>query len=326
MHRRMKPGKILIGSYGIVNLAGTILLMLPCASVQPGSTSFLQAWFTATSALSVTGLTVVGTNAHWTMFGKTVILVLMQIGGLGIMVLSTFFLIVLGLRIQLGQRVLVAQDRNHYSFAGILSLVRSVVLISLSIEAAGSLIMGFLLSEIWDEGWGRGLFFVVFHSVSAFNGAGFDLTGQSLGPYRHHLGMNALSIVLITLGSLGFVVLQELFVIRRWRKLSLHCRLVLWVTGLITLVGGLSYFFTEYADNLKGLPVANKVIESLFQSVTRTAGFTTVPIESWSEPFVFLIILLMLIGASPGSVGGGIKTTTFGTVLLAVWSIARGKK
>lgn len=326
MLKKIKPGQILVGSYGMVNLTGTLLLMLPWASAHPGSTSFLQAWFTATSALTVTGLTVVPTDVHWSLFGKMVILVLMQIGGLGLMVLSTFFLIVLGLRIQLGQRALVVQDRNYYSFAGILSLVRSVVLITFSMEAAGSMIMAFLLPEIWDDGWVSGLFFVVFHSVSAFNGAGFDLTGQSLAPYRFHLGMNVLVMVLILLGSLGYVVLQELFVIRRWRRPSLHSRLVLWVTGLITLAGSASYFFTEYGDNLKGLSMPNKIIESLFQAVTRTAGFTTVSVESWNEPFAFLMILLMLIGASPGSVGGGIKTTTFGTILLAVWAIARGKK
>ncbi|MFZ5649663.1 MAG: TrkH family potassium uptake protein [Bacillota bacterium] len=326
MIKKVKPGQILVGSYGMVGLAGTLLLMLPWASVDPGSTGFLQAWFTATSALTVTGLTVVSTDAHWTLFGKLVILVLMQIGGMGLMVLSTFFLLVLGMRIQLGQRLLAAQDRNHYSFAGILGLVRSVIIITFALEAAGALVMAFLLPELWDDGWLDGLFFVVFHAVSAFNGAGFDLTGQSLEPYRTNAGMNVIVMVLILLGSLGFVVLQEVFANRRWRRLSLHTRLVLWVTGLITLAGSISYFFTEYGDNLKGLAVTGKIVESLFQAVTRTAGFTTVPVGSWNEPFAFLMILMMLIGASPGSVGGGIKTTTFGTIILAVWAIARGRK
>jgi len=326
MFRNIKPGQVLVGSYGLVNLVGTFLLMLPFASTQPGSTGFLQAWFTATSALTVTGLTVVATNTHWTVFGQGVILLLMQIGGLGLMVLSTFFLIVLGMRIPIGQRVLVAQDRNHFSFMGILRLVRSVILLTLTIEAVGAVLMGFLLPEVWSKGLLNGLFFVIFHAVSAFNGAGFDLTGQSLEPYRNRVGLNLLVMSLILLGSLGYVVLQEFFLQGRWRRPSLHSRLVLWVTGLITLLGSVSYFFTEYKSTLDGVPMANKIVDSVFQAVTRTAGFTTIPVGDWNEFFTFLMVAMMLIGASPGSVGGGIKTTTFGTIVLAVLSIARGRR
>lgn len=326
MFRKIKPGQILVGSYGLVSLAGTFLLMLPWASTQPGSTGFLQALFTSTSALTVTGLTVVATDTHWTLFGQIVILFLMQIGGLGLMVLSTFFLIVLGMRIPLGQRVLLAQDRNHFSFAGILSLVRSVILLTLAIEAAGAVLLGALLPEAWHNGPLNGLFFIVFHAVSAFSGAGFDLTGQSLEPYRYRMGLNLLVMGLILLGSLGYVVLQELIVLGRWSRPSLHSRLVLWVTGLVTLVGSVSYFFTEYKNTLDGVPMANKIVDSLFQAVTRTAGFTTIPVGAWNEAFTFLMIIMMLIGASPGSVGGGIKTTTIGTIVLAVWAIALGRK
>lgn len=323
--RKIKPGPILVGSYAAMNLLGALLLMLPWSSRQ-GSTGFLEAWFTATSALTVTGLTVVTTGTHWTLFGQSVILVLMQIGGLGLMVLGTFFLIVLGMRIQLGHRILVAQDRNHYNFTGILSLVRSVVLVTLAIEAAGAAVMALILPEVWDLGVLEGLFFVVFHAVSAFNGAGFDLTGQSLEPYRAHIGMNVIVMSLIMAGSLGYVVLQEFLVLRRWRRPSLHSRLVLWVTLLITVFGSAFYFLSEYKNSLAGLPMSNKIVESLFQAVTRTAGFTTVPVGTWGEPFILVMIVMMLIGASPGSVGGGIKTTTFGTVLLAIWSIARGRR
>lgn len=326
MVKKLRPGQILVAGYGAVLLTGTLLLLLPISSTNPGSTSFLEAWFTATSALTVTGLVVVTTSTHWTMFGQAVILVLMQIGGLGLMVLATIFLTLLGLKVQLGQRLLVAQDRNYFSISGIVKLVRNVVLLSLALEGIGAVLMALLFKDIWDGGWGQGVFFVLFHAVSAFNGAGFDLTGQSLAPYRFNIGINLVFMVLILLGSLGYVVLQELLIVRRWRRLSLHSRLVLWVTSVITIGGSLFYFLSEYNRTMSDLSLGSKVIESFFQSVTRTAGFTTVSVLTWTEPFIFLMILMMFVGASPGSVGGGIKTTTFGTIVLAVWAIAKGKK
>ncbi|MDO7788999.1 TrkH family potassium uptake protein [Desulforamulus aquiferis] len=326
MFKKLKPGQILVASYATVNLIGTLLLLLPWASAEPGSTGIMEAWFTATSALTVTGLTVVTTSTHWSLFGKTVILVLMQIGGLGLMVLTTAVFVLLGLKIQLGQRVLVAQDRNHFSFAGILKLVRSIVLLTLMIEGIGALLMALLMPNILEQGLLEGGLFVVFHAVSAFNGAGFDLTGESLNPYRENLGLIMVFMVMILIGSLGYVVLQELIIQRRWRRMSLHSRLVLWVTGLITLFGSAFYYLSEYHHSLATLPMGQKLVESLFQAVTRTAGFTTVPVLGWSEPFIFLMIMMMFVGASPGSVGGGIKTTTLGTIVLAVVAIAQGKK
>lgn len=326
MYRKIKPGRILVASYGGVGLLGTLLLMLPWSSTTTGTTSLLDAWFTAISALTVTGLTVVNTGEHWTLFGQGVILLLMQVGGLGLMVFTTLFMIMLGLRVSLSYRVLAAQDRNHFSFAGIIRLVRSIIFLTLAIEGLGALLLAFFLPEIWQEGILRGSFFLVFHAVSSFNGAGFDLTGMSFIPYRENVGFNGVVMGLIFLGSLGYVVLNELTGIRDSKRLSLHSRLVLWVTWGITLLGSCFYFCTEYGNSLGGLPWGQKIVESLFQTVTRTAGFVTVPISIWNEPFQVLMILMMFIGASPGSVGGGIKTTTFGTILLAVWAIARGKK
>lgn len=325
MRKRIKPGYLLILSYALVDLAGTLLLVLPVASNQP--TTVLQAWFTATSALTVTGLTVVTTAQHWSLFGQSVILVLMQIGGLGLMVLATIILAMLGLKIQLGHRYLVAQDRNYFDLTGVVRLVRSIVLLTLLLEGIGAILMALLLPEAWRDGPLKGVFFIVFHAVSAFNGAGFDITGHSLEPFSLHTGFVLVVVVMILLGSLGYVVLQELFLARRnWRRLSLHSRLVLTVTLAITLMGSFFFLLSEYRGSLSGLPVSDQLTLSLFQAVTRTAGFTTLPIANWTEPFLFLMILMMFIGASPGSVGGGIKTTTFGTVLLSIWSIVRGKK
>ena len=324
MRRRINPGQFLIISYALVDLAGTLLLFLPVASNQP--TTLLQAWFTATSALTVTGLTVVTTATHWNLFGQSVMLVLMQIGGLGLMVLASIILAMLGLRIQLSHRYLVAQDRNYFNLTGVVRLVRDIVMLTLILEGIGAVLMAFLLPEAWENGTLLGLFFIAFHAVSAFNGAGFDLTGHSLEAFNQHTGFLLVTIVLILLGSLGYVVLQELFLVRRWRRLSLHSRLVLTVTAAITITGSLFFFLSEYKGGLAGLSAADKGILSLFHAVTRTAGFTTLPISGWTEPFIFLMIIMMFIGASPGSVGGGIKTTTVGTVLLAIWAIVRGKK
>ena len=324
MNRRIKPGQLLIISYALVDLVGTLLLFLPITSNRP--TTLLEAWFTATSALTVTGLTVVTTATHWNLFGQTIILILMQIGGLGLMVLATIILTMLGMRIQLGHRYLVAQDRNYFDLTGVVRLVRGILIITLTLEAIGGLLMAILLREAWANGPLWGLFFITFHAVSAFNGAGFDITGHSLETFSHHTGFVLVVIVMIQLGSLGFVVLQELFLARKWRRLSLHSRLVLAVTGLITLVGTLFFFLSEFKNGLADFSTVDQIVQSLFQATTRTAGFTTQSIFGWTEPFLFLMILMMFIGASPGSVGGGIKTTTFATVLLAIWAIVRGKK
>jgi len=324
MNRRIKPGQLLIISYLLVDLAGTLLLFMPFASNKP--TTLLEAWFTATSALTVTGLTVVTTATHWNLFGQTIILILMQIGGLGLMVLATIILTMLGLRIQLGHRYLVAQDRNYFNLSGVVRLVRGILLLTLTLEGIGALLMAVLLPEAWENGPLAGIFFIAFHAVSTFNGAGFDITGHSLELFSRHTGFMLVVIVLILLGSLGFVVLQELFITRKWRRLSLHSRLVLSVTGTVTLVGSLFYFLSAFNNQIADFNAVDKIVQSLFQATTRTAGFTTLPISGWTEPFLFVMILMMFIGASPGSVGGGIKTTTFGTVLLAVWAIVRGKK
>ncbi len=323
--RRLKLGQPLLISYALVDLVGTLLLMLPIASTEPGSTNLIVAWFTATSALTVTGLTVVSSASHWTTFGHLVILVLMQTGGLGIAALVTITMTMLGLRIHLGQRMLITQDRNYYNMSGVIRLVRNILFLTLLLETIGAVLLSIFFPNLWDNGIIKGLLFIAFHAISAFNGAGFDLTGQSMQPFTHYIGINIVMMALIILGSLGFVVLQELFLVRKWHRLSLHSRMVLLVTGAITLLGSIFFLASEYNHTLAGAPLEDKIVISLFQAVTRTAGFTTVPVTIWNEPFIFLMIIMMLIGASPGSVGGGIKTTTLGTVVLAVWSIVRGK-
>ncbi len=321
---RYNVARMMFLSYGLVDVIGTILLLLPISSTE--STNFMQAWFTATSALSVTGLTVVNTSTHWSFFGHLVILILMQIGGLGLMVLATVLMSLLGFRIHLGQRVLLVQDRNYFSISGVLKLVKNAIAITLIIEIMGACLIFLCLPESRSNGVFEGAFFALFHSISAFNGAGFDLTGQSLELYTSRIGFNLVIMALITLGSLGYVVLQELVAWPQDKKLSLHSRLVLIVTGSIIIVGGLFYWCTEYARTLSLFNPLEQCVVSLFQAVTRTAGFSTIPVLSWNEPFMLLMVMMMFIGASPGSVGGGLKTTTFGIVILKIASILRGQE
>ncbi len=326
MKQKMKYGKWLVAAYAGIGVLGTLLLMLPWATTQPGTTSLMQAWFTSMSALTVTGLTVVNTAQHWTLFGQAVILFLIQVGGLGLMVLTTLVLITFGYRLNLGYRVLAAQEQKQFSFAGIGNLIRNVALLVLVIELTGTLLLYLALPDM-EAGIGENIFFALFHAVSGFNGSGLDITGASLIPFKDCIWVNIIMMAMILLGSLGYVVLLELRgMIFHYHRPTLHCRLVLVVTGLITLGGSIFYFITEYTTSLAGLSWSQQIVESLFQSVTRTAGFITVPVLNWNEPFQFLMIIMMFIGASPGSVGGGIKTTTFGVIVMAAWAIARGKR
>ncbi|MDD4802564.1 MAG: potassium transporter TrkG [Syntrophomonas sp.] len=327
MNKKPKYGQLLLAAYAGIGLLGALLLMLPWASNQPG-TSFLQAWFTSMSALTVTGLTIVNTGSHWSLGGQVIILCLIQLGGLGLMVVTTVLLVTFGYRLNLSYRVIASLEQKQFEFRGIGTLFRNITLLVLAIEFIGTILLYFALPDMGDKGIIKVLFFALFHAVSAFNGSGLDITGVSLIPFRDLAGVNLVIMVMILLGSLGYVVLLELIeLMRHWRNnLSLHSRLVLMVTVLITLGGSSFYLLAEYNSSLAGLPWSQKIIESLFQCITRTAGFVTVPVSSWNESFQFLMIIMMLIGTSPGSVGGGIKTTTFGVIILAAWAIARGKK
>ncbi|MCQ2559649.1 MAG: Trk family potassium uptake protein, partial [Clostridia bacterium] len=279
---------------------------------------------TATSALSVTGLTVVDTGTHWNSFGQVIIMLLMEIGGLGIMFLTTMLWSLLGLKINMGNQVLLMQEQNYFSFSGVVKLVKNAVILTASIEFIGIVLIFLTLPPIRSEGIGSGLFWSLFHGISAFTGAGFSLCSNSLESFAAYPCFNLVIVLLISLGSLGFLVLSELA--QHKKPLTLHTKLVLVVTLSLTLVGTLSFWLLENQNSLAGQSLPNQLINSLFQGVTRTAGFTNIPIGEWSVAFVFLMILLMFIGASPGSVGGGLKTTTFAIILLTILSLLRGHK
>lgn len=304
--------------------------MLPQATVE--SLSFFDALFTATSATCVTGLIVVDTAGHFTLFGECVILALIQIGGLGIMTLSTFFIYLVAGRLGYTEREILQDTLSQHPMADFARLLRLVLIVTLVIEllGCGLLTLRFLRDFTLEHAFYLGLF----HSVSAFCNAGFSLFSTSFEAYRSDVGINLVICTLIILGGLGFVVLFDIFKTRGARNprsffyaLSFHSRLVLSVTALLIVAGTVTFFVLETNNSLDQLSFAEKLLASFFQSVTtRTAGFNTVRIGVLSDATLLFIILFMFIGASPGSCGGGIKTSTFAVIAASVWARFKTKE
>jgi trk system potassium uptake protein TrkH len=323
---RLTPPRLLVLSFLGLIFAGGILLSTPWA-VRDGTADWMTALFTATSAVCVTGLVVVDTGTHWTFFGQLVIMLLIQVGGLGVMSFATFFALLLGKRIQLRQRLVMQQALNKTSIEGIVKIFRYLLVFSFVTEG----IAGLVLAAHWAPslGFPRALWFGIFHSVSAFNNAGFDLFGnfRSLTGYTSDFVTNLVISGLIIAGGLGFVVIYEIYHFKKQRKLSLHSRVVLITTFLLIITGTAVILAAEYNHALRGLTPAGKVMAAYFQAVTpRTAGFNTIDLNHLFLSTQLLIMLLMFVGGSPGSTAGGIKTSTFALLWLAIYSILRGKR
>ncbi|WP_244157798.1 TrkH family potassium uptake protein [Paenibacillus typhae] len=326
---KLSPPQILVGGFAAVILIGTLLLMLPFASASGHSLRFIDALFTATSATCVTGLVVVDTGTHFSVFGQIVILLLIQVGGLGFMTMATLFALLLKRKISLRDRLILQEAMNQSSMEGIVRLIRRVLVYSLVIETGGAV----LLSLRWaaDMPFGRALYYGVFHAVSMFNNAGFDLFGnyRSLTAYAGDSVVNLVVMLLIVSGGIGFIVMADLIEYRKSRRLQLHSKVVLSMTGALILTGAVVIFVFEFTNTrtLGSLNFGGKIWASFFQSVTpRTAGANTVDIAGMRQATQFFIIILMFIGASPGSTGGGIKTTTFTLMIGAVVSMLRGRE
>lgn len=326
---KMDPAKIVVGSFLAVIILGTFLLTLPVATVDGRGLSVVNAIFTATSATCVTGLIVVDTGRFFTLFGQLVILALIQVGGLGVMTFSTFFLGILGRRLSLRGKIVVQDALNYYEMSSLLELVKYILIFTFVLESLGTLLLSFAFCP--REGM-RGVYTAFFHAISAFCNAGFSLFSDSLMGYRGNLVVNFTVMGLIVLGGIGFPVLLDLynrfFRFRdRSHKLKFQTKLVLKVTAFLVVLGALCIFFFEAFNLLAGLPWKEKILASLFQSVTpRTAGFNTLDIGAMREVTLFFIMLLMFIGASPGGTGGGIKTTTAVIVFFTIRSIIREEK
>ena len=323
---RISPARtILLGFAGVI-LAGAFLLALPGASASGESAGFLTALFTATSAVCVTGLVVVDTATQWSVWGQMVILGLIQTGGLGFMTLASLAFLLLGKRVGLKERILIRESLNQYDVAGVVRLVKRVLIFSFLVEGLIACVLAWRWSL--DFGWRRGLWLGVFHSISAFNNAGFDLFGdfRSLTGYVGDPVVVFSITTLIVLGGIGFSVAVNVWE-RRERRLTVHTRLALLVTGYLLAVGILLVLLFEWSNTLSALSVPDRLLGAYFQSVTpRTAGFNTLDIAKLRHSTQFLLTVLMFIGASPGSTGGGIKTTTFGLLAAAVWSQSRGRE
>ena len=323
----MTPSRVLALGFAIVILLGALLLTLPFATQNGLGLPFLNALFTATSAVCVTGLVVVDTATTFTTYGQVIILAMIQVGGLGFMTFATMFALILGKRITFKERLLLQEALNQVSVEGIVRLFKSVIQISFAIEAIGALIL--TLRWSFDFGWQKALYLGIFHSISAFNNAGFDLFGNfsSLTAYAGDPIVNITIMLLIICGGLGFIVLVDLLV-HKGKTFKLHTKIVVQVTGILILVGAVFIFVIEFTnpETLGPLPLGTKVLASFFQSVSpRTAGFNSINIAGMHETTLLSMIGLMFIGASPGSAGGGIKTTTFISIILSVLSTYRSQ-
>jgi trk system potassium uptake protein TrkH len=329
MKKFLDPPKILVLGFLMIIFIGTFLLAIPYATVDGKGLSFLNAFFTATSAACVNGLVVVDTGTTFTLFGQLVILSLIQLGGLGFMTFATFFAVLLGKRISLKEKLLLRESINSLSIAGVVKLTKRIIIFTVIIEIIGAILLAFRFAV--DMPIGKAIYYGIFHAISNFNNAGFDLTGEfrSLAFYAEDPIVSLTVCALITLGGIGFIVLNELFEYRETRRLSLHTKVVLATSFVLTLGGTIFILLLEFGNpkTLQPLSYSGKLLASFFQSVTpRSAGSSTLNIPDLSQSTLFLLIFLMFIGASPGSAGGGIKTTTFATLLGAVWSQIKGKE
>ena len=325
--RKVTPVQLITVSFLIVILLGGFLLSLPVATAGPGACPVIDALFTSGSAVCVTGLVVRNTGTYWSVFGKTVILVLIQIGGLGVITVIITIAIFTGKRIGLRQRNLMQSVVNAPKIGGIIRFTRFLFLFTFAVECVGAILLapGF----IRRFGPARGVADAVFHSVSAFCNAGFDVldregTFASLTAYRGDLVVNVVIMLLIVCGGLGFFTWRDLFDKRfRPKRLLMQTRLVITVSAILIIVPAVLFFLFEFTDG----GMKERILMSLFQSVTtRTAGFNTADLGSMHESGRLIMILLMLIGGSPASTAGGIKTTTAAVLILSAAACIRHKK
>lgn len=324
---RSSPARVLIIGFIVMISVGTFAFMLPGAT--EGGMSFTDALFTATSSVCVTGLIVKDTSVDFTLAGKLVILFLIQAGGLGYMSLATLVALLFGRKIGITERLIIKETLNIHTLEGIVAFIKRLLIFVAALEATGAVVLALLFSA--DYPASKAAFLGLFHSVSAFNNAGFSLFGASLNAYRGDLTVNITVMGLIIVGGTGFLAWADLYdsLLRERRKPMLHTQAVLFFTAILIISGTLGVLVSEWGHYFRilGLSKGNAFLCSLFSSVTaRTAGFTTLPYSLLQPSTLFLTIMLMVVGASPGGTGGGIKTTTFAVVLSSLWCGFRGKK
>ena len=319
---RITTFQIIVTGFAGLIVVGALLLMLPFSSSEPGCAPFSDCLFTATSAVCVTGLVVRDTATGWTPFGQAVILALIQTGGMGVVTMAVILSFLSGKKIGLKERSVMQESISAPQVGGIVRLTRFIVGTSLCIEGLGAAAL--LPVMIPRFGLGRGIWYALFHSVSAFCNAGFDLMGSSLTGFSQDILVNVVIMALITVGGIGFLVwndmLEQKFIFRRFR---LQTKIVLLTSAVLVLLPALWIQLFELSELTHG----RRILPALFQSVTlRTAGFNTVDLNLFSDSGQAMMIIWMLIGGSPGSTAGGMKTTTLAVVLLTAWSVFRRKE
>ena len=323
----LNPPRVLaLGFAGLIVLGG-ILLNLPIATKAGESIGFLDALFTSASSVCVTGLVVVNTGEFWSLFGQIVIICLIQMGGLGFMTMATLVALILGKKITLKERLIIKEQLNQETMSGLVKLTKYIIFSTFIIEGIGAILLS--TSFIPKYGLGKGIWFSIFHAISAFCNAGFDITGNSMVPFVGDIVVNLTICALIIIGGLGFSVYIDISKNKRFRRFFLHTKLVLVVTLILIVVGTILIYLIEW-DNpgtLHSLSIKDRTLASFFQAVVpRTAGFNSVDILKLEDTTVFIMILLMFIGGSPISTAGGIKTTTFGAIILTTISVIKGDR
>ncbi len=324
------PMRVIVGSFLVVILCGTLLLMLPLSSRTGHWTPPLNAMFTATSATCVTGLVVYDTYTQFSTFGQVIILLLIQIGGLGLVTLTTFFNVAIGRRLGFKSLRLASESINLADPSKARSLLGFVMRVAFSFEAVGAVLLGFVFVPQFGT---QGIFIAVFTAISAFCNAGFDILGRvapgsSLRLYAGNPFVLLVVMLLIISGGLGFLVWNDLAHYRKNRRLRTHTKLVLTITGLLIVLGTVGVAILEWNNpgTLGGMDGPHKVLNAMFSSVTaRTAGFDTFDMDKLTVTSKMLMVVLMFIGAAPGGTGGGIKVTTISVILVAVAGVARGR-
>jgi len=313
---KLTPGRFIALSFLSVIITGVILLSLPISINDGVSVSLIDRFFMATSAVCVTGLAPVDVADSFTFFGRFVMGGLVQIGGLGLSLIGVSLIMLTGRKINLRERLFVKESLNYPTFNGLLPLVTTVIKITLIFEVLGAIASYFVFSDYYPPL--KAIEISIFHSIASFNNAGFDILGgfQSLSNYKDNEFLIIITSILVIAGGFGFFTIGEIFKKRSFKKLTLHSKIVIMMTSILLVLGTIAFKFT---DNLTWL-------DAFFQSVTaRTAGFSTTPVNSFSNAGVIVFLILMFIGASPGSTGGGVKTTTIFAAIASIFSESTNK-
>lgn len=329
--RLASPMRVIAAGFASIILIGALLLALPAASADGAGANFVDAFFTATSATCVTGLVIADTYEKWSLFGQGVILALIQIGGLGFITVAMIIFVILRRPISYRERLVAREALGQFDVSGIVRRTKRIILAALAIEGCGALLLSLVF--IPEYGFWRGVYRGIFHAVSAFCNAGFDILGDkgafgNLSRYAANPIVNFTVMALIIIGGLGFFVWSDVLSHRRPKTYSLHTKLSIITTAALIILGFGGIFAAEFSNpaTLGALPLSGKVWAALFQSVTsRTAGFNTVKIAALSDAAKLFTIMLMFVGGSPGSTAGGIKTVTFSVLIISVFAVLRGR-